>query len=90
LAGETGASLVLADVALEADGLRVRAVATNAAGAVASGDALLAVSAVAPTLTASPTSASVTAGGTATFTVAVAGTPAPTVQWQVRSADGLT
>ncbi|WP_199422535.1 immunoglobulin domain-containing protein [Actinotalea solisilvae] len=90
LAGETGTTLVLADVPLEADGTLVRAVATNAAGAVASADALLTVSAVAPTLTASPTSTTVTAGGSATFTVAVAGTPAPTIQWQVRSADGLT
>lgn len=90
LPGETGTTLVLTDVTLEADGLLVRAVATNAAGAVASADALVGVSAVAPTLTASPTSASVTAGGAATFTVAVAGTPTPTVQWQVRSADGLT
>ncbi|MEY4953873.1 MAG: hypothetical protein RL299_2297 [Pseudomonadota bacterium] len=39
--------------------------------------------AVAPAITTNPTSATVTAGNTATFTAAASGTPTPTVQWQV-------
>ncbi|MBX9246193.1 immunoglobulin domain-containing protein [Actinotalea ferrariae] len=87
--GETGTDLVLEDAPLEADGLLFRAVASNPAGDVVSAEALLTVSAVAPTITAAPTSASVAPGADATFTIAVAGTPAPTVQWQVRTSDGL-
>ena len=49
--------------------------------------AALSYTAIAPTITTQPVSQSVTAGGAATFTVAVSGTPAPTRQWQ-RSASG--
>jgi hypothetical protein len=42
---------------------------------------------VGPQVTASPSSVGVVAGGTATFTAAASGTPAPSVQWEV-SADG--
>jgi predicted secreted protein len=41
----------------------------------------------APTITTNPTSQTVTAGQTATFTAAASGNPTPTVQWQV-STDG--
>jgi hypothetical protein len=42
----------------------------------------------APAITSQPAAQSVTAGQTATFTVAASGNPAPTYQWD-RSADGL-
>lgn len=43
----------------------------------------------APTFTAQPQNARVTAGGAATFSAAAAGDPAPTLQWQ-KSADGAS
>jgi hypothetical protein len=43
-----------------------------------------------PALTTQPTAQTVTAGGTATFTVAASGNPAPTYQWQVSIDGGKT
>ncbi len=40
---------------------------------------------VAPTITTQPTDASAEVGGTATFTAAASGVPAPTVQWQLKA-----
>lgn len=44
--------------------------------------------AVAPEVTTQPQGATVALGGTATLTAAASGTPAPTVQWQVRRGSG--
>jgi hypothetical protein len=44
----------------------------------------------APTITQQPTNQTVAAGGTATFTAAASGNPAPTVQWQVSTDNGTT
>ena len=41
-------------------------------------------------MTTSPTSQTVFAGTTATFTAAASGNPAPTVQWDVNTGSGLT
>jgi len=72
------------------DGNRYRAVATNASGTAASNAAVLTVAVpVAPSFSVQPANASVAEGGTAQFTAAVAGTPTPTLQWQV-STDGGT
>ena len=43
-----------------------------------------------PVITTNPTSQTVTAGATVTFTAAASGTPAPTVQWQVSTNGGTT
>jgi predicted secreted protein len=43
-----------------------------------------------PTITSQPTSRTVTAGQTATFTVAASGNPAPTFQWQISTNNGST
>jgi hypothetical protein len=45
---------------------------------------------VAPTVTTHPSNLTVTAGQTATFTVAATGTPTPTVQWQLSTDGGTT
>lgn len=45
---------------------------------------------VAPTITQNPTSQSVPSGSTATFTAAASGYPAPSVQWEVSTNDGMT
>ena len=44
--------------------------------------------ATAPAVTTSPTSQTVNAGSTATFTAAASGSPAPTVQWEVSTSGG--
>ncbi len=44
----------------------------------------------APAVTTSPTSQTVNAGSTATFTAAASGSPTPTVQWEVSSDGGKT
>ncbi len=64
------------------NGNQFRAVFTNSIGSATSTAATLTVNS-APVVTAQPTSQTVTAGQTATFTAAASGTPAPTVQWQV-------
>ncbi|WP_310964134.1 leucine-rich repeat protein [Nocardioides terrisoli] len=46
------------------------------------------VIAVTPSMTKSPSDATVNAGDTATFTAAASGIPTPTVQWQVNTGDG--
>jgi uncharacterized repeat protein (TIGR01451 family) len=43
-----------------------------------------------PVVSTQPSNQTVCAGGTATFTAAAAGTPTPTVQWQVDSGSGFT
>jgi hypothetical protein len=63
-------------------GLRVRAVLTGATGEVATAAAAITLHA-APAVTADPADQSVPEGDDATFTVAVSGTPVPTLQWQV-------
>lgn len=68
-------------------GLRVRAVLTGATGEVASAAATIALHA-APVVTTDPQDQAVPEGADATFTVAVSGTPAPTLRWQVRAPGG--
>lgn len=73
------------------NGDQFRCVATNSNGSTNSNAATLTVSAgnVAPSFTTQPTAQTVNAPNTATFSVVVAGTPTPTLQWQ-RSTDGGT
>jgi uncharacterized protein (TIGR03437 family) len=65
-------------------GTQYRAIFSNSAGSATTSAAKLTVNTVstAPTITQHPSSVTVNAGGTATFTAAANGTPAPTVQWQ--------
>ena len=88
-AGNTSDTLTVAAVTLAESGQEYRAVFTNAAGSRVSSEATLTVQTI-PTVTASPQSATVTEGESATFTAAASGTPTPTVQWQVSTDDGVS
>lgn len=74
------------------NGHRYRAVVTNSVGSVTTNAAVLTVTtaAIAPSFTTQPQSQSVAAFATATFTVAIDGTPLPTLQWQVSIDSGST
>ncbi|MFN5314370.1 MAG: beta strand repeat-containing protein [Planctomyces sp.] len=69
------------------NGKQYRAVFTNTAGSATSTAATLTVQ-YAPTVTTQPTSQTVLAGATVTFTAAASGNPTPTVKWQSNSGSG--
>ena len=87
ITGGTSTTLTLPDVTLADDGNLYRAVFTNDQGTDTSATAALTVTPLAPSTT-DPADTTVTSGDDATFTVTVAGDPAPTVQWET-STDGL-
>ena len=75
----------MASTTLAESGNKYEAVFTNSAGAATSNAATLTVTqptTIPPVVTTQPTNQTVAVGGTATFTAAASGTPAPTVQWQ--------
>ncbi|SHN46384.1 beta strand repeat-containing protein [Cryptosporangium aurantiacum] len=80
--GERSTTLVLSGVRSAQDGEQYRATVTNSAGGpVASEPATLTVGQP-PTVSSDPNNAIVQSGGSAVFSVTVAGTPTPSVQWQ--------
>ena len=79
-ASATTANLTITGLQLT-DAGNYEVVVTNEVVSVTSNPATVAVY-VAPTLTTQPGNQTITAGGTATFTAAASGTPAPTLQWQ--------
>ncbi len=85
--GNTGTTLTALAVNTTENGWIVRVVATNTGGASTSTNATLTVP---PAITTQPGNVTVTAGGTATFTSAVSGTPSPTFQWQISTNGGTT
>jgi len=89
VADQSAAVLVVPAPTLADNGRHYRVVATNDSGTVASADALLSVTAApaVPIISSAPADVTVGTGGTATFTVAVAGVPTPSLQWQL-SIDG--
>jgi hypothetical protein len=91
IAGATAAAYSLA-ATLADNGASFAVVVSNSAGSVTSGAATLTVTAQStpPSISAQPTAQSITAGGGATFSVAVTGAPAPTVQWFIVGGGDLT
>jgi sugar lactone lactonase YvrE len=83
IAGGTGISYSIASVAAS-DAGSYMAIATNSAGSAASSSATLTVTAAtsAPAFTTQPSSQSAIAGSAVAFTVAVSGSPTPSIQWQ--------
>ena len=82
--GATGTVLDVMNAALGNNGRQFRAVATNSVDTVKSNAATLTVTAaVAPAFTTQPSDVSIAEGQNAQFTVAVTGTPTPTLQWQL-------
>ena len=83
ISGATSASYTIASTTTGSAGAYT-VVATNTVGAVTSNTATLTVNAAtsAPAFTTQPTSQTVTAGGSVTFTAAASGAPAPTFQWR--------
>jgi hypothetical protein len=89
IAGATSASYTIASATQ--DGLKYRAVFTNASGTVTTNVATLGVgSASAPVVTAQPVNATVTANNSVSFGAGASGTPTPSVRWQVSNNDGIT
>lgn len=90
--GATGTSYTTPATTLTDNGVQHRAVATSSAGTATSLAATLSVSAAQsrPEFTAQPADASVAVGQTATWTVAVAGVPTPSLQWQLSTDGGLS
>jgi hypothetical protein len=73
------------------NGERYRAVAANSAGSATSNAATLSVALPAPpSFTAHPSNVTIVAGQGAQFSVAVTGTPTPTLQWQLSTDGGLS
>ena len=85
IGGATAASYTLASATLADSGAAFSVRVGNSAGSVTSSAAVLTVNAmtVAPVITTQPAAVSITAGGSASFTVAASGTPAPAQQWLI-------
>lgn len=90
IAGATGATYAIASAALGDNGASFRVVVSNVALAVTSTAALLTVSVpnVAPTIVTPPLDSRVTSPATATFSAVAAGTPTPTLRWQLSTNNG--
>jgi photosystem II stability/assembly factor-like uncharacterized protein len=85
----TSTTLTLSNVQASQNGNEYRAVFTNSVGSATTKAATLNVQ-TAPLVMTNPSSQTVTAGQTATFTASAGGNPTPTVQWQVSSDGGKT
>lgn len=81
IGGATSTSYTTPATSLSDDGTTYRCVATNSQGTATSSSATLTVQTI-PAFTTSPSNATVTAPGTATFTIVATGSPTPTYQWQ--------
>jgi hypothetical protein len=89
LSGATAASYTTPVTTIADTGAKFDVVVTNSVGSVTSAQATLTVSSVpvAPTITTQPANQTVTAGQTATFSVAATGTAPLAYQWQKNGTD---
>ena len=89
--GANGGTFTTVPLTLADNGTVFRCVATNRAGNATSTSATVTVtsSGVSPSFGLQPTDQTVLAGQAVSFTVAAAGTPAPTLQWQVLAPGAL-
>ncbi len=87
--GVTTGTLTIAGATATMNGDDYEAIFANSAGSTTSNVGTLTVD-IAPSVTTQPTSQTVTAGNTATFTAAASGNPAPSMQWQVSTNGGTT
>lgn len=85
--GATGSTFTIPS-AVAGDAGAYSVVVTGACDSVTSSAVTLTINS-APSVTTQPVNQSVTAGGSATFTAAASGVPAPSLQWQV-STDGVS
>ncbi len=81
IAGATSNSYTTPATTLSNSGTEYECVVSNTAGSVTSNPATLTVNTL-PSISAQPSSQTVTAPATATFTVTASGSPAPSYQWQ--------
>ena len=84
IAGATSASFNIGAVAA-ADAASYDVVVTNSCGSVTSTPAAILTINTSPAITTQPTAVSACVGGSAMFSVAASGTPAPTFQWRKNS-----
>jgi len=91
VSGATQTTLTIADTTTAESGNDYEAVFTNSSGSATSAAAVLTVNPdIAPSITTQPLGQTVYAGAAAVFSAAATGAPAPTVQWQVSTDDGVT
>jgi hypothetical protein len=81
ITGATGTTLTLSGVTASQNGNIYQAVFTNSVGSVTTSSATLTVR-YGPAVSSVPTSTTVVAGQSVTFSASATGNPAPTVQWQ--------
>ena len=87
ISGATSSSYTTPATSMGDSGAVFTVVVTNSAGSVTSSGAALTVNAAPPTITAQPTSQNITAGATATFSVAATGTGTLSYQWKKNGTD---
>ena len=91
IGGATASSYTTPATSAGDQGHRYRVIATNSVGSATSAVATLTVNLPsAPSFTTQPADVAIIAGGNAQFTVAVSGTPTPTLQWQLSTDSGAT
>jgi hypothetical protein len=89
ISGATSTSYTISSTMASQNGYRYRAVFSNSIGTATTAAATLTIHS-APIVTSSPTSQTVTAGQSVSFTASANGNPKPSVQWQVSTDGGST